>query len=70
MTIRDLNREFEWDLPDEDYATLAGLIIFESKQLPDVNQRFSFYGFDFEIIRRQRNQITLIAVRPPTVEDE
>ena len=49
---------------------MAGLIIFESKQLPDVNQRFSFYGFDFEIIRRQRNQITLIAVRPPTVEDE
>ncbi|MED5423071.1 MAG: HlyC/CorC family transporter [Pseudomonadota bacterium] len=70
VTIRDLNREFEWDLPDEEYATLAGLIIFESKQLPDVNQRFSFYGFDFEIIRRQRNQITLIAVRPPTVEDE
>lgn len=69
VTIRDLNREFEWNLPDEEYATLAGLIIFEAKQLPDVNQRFSFYGFDFEIMRRQRNQITLIAVRPP-VPDE
>ena len=70
VTLRDLNREFEWDLPDADYSTIAGLIIFESKQLPNVNQRFSFYGFDFEILRRQRNQITLVAVRPPEEEDE
>jgi|MDTB01.1.fsa_nt_gb Mg2+/Co2+ transporter CorB len=74
VTIRDLNREFEWNLPDEDYSTIAGLIIFEAKQLPNVNQRFNFYEFDFEIIRRQRNQITMIAVRPPAdieeVDDE
>lgn len=68
VTIRDLNREFEWDLPDEDYSTLAGLIIYEAKRLPDVNQRFSYYGFDFEVLRRHRNQITLIAVRPHNTE--
>tara|TARA_R110002124_G_scaffold64985_2_gene177653 strand:- start:462859 stop:464175 length:1317 start_codon:yes stop_codon:yes gene_type:complete len=69
VTLRDLNREFEWNLPDkEDYSTIAGLIIYEAKQLPEINQRFNFYGFSFEILRRQRNQITLISVRP--LEDE
>ena len=64
VTIRDLNREFEWGLPDEDYATLAGLILHRSETVPKAGQRFSFYGFSFDVVRRQRNQITLIRVRP------
>lgn len=65
VTIRDLNREFHWDLPDDDYATLAGLIIHEAKVIPQAGQSFSFYGFQFDIVRRHRNQITLIKLTPP-----
>lgn len=66
VTIRDLNRQFEWRLPDEDAATIAGLVLHEARQIPDVGQVFRFYGFRFEIARRQRNQITSIRVTPPT----
>jgi len=65
VTIRDLNREFEWDLPDEEAATIAGLVLHESRRIPDVGQRFLFHGFRFEIIRRRRHQITCIRVIPP-----
>ncbi|MCC6598275.1 MAG: HlyC/CorC family transporter [Alphaproteobacteria bacterium] len=65
VTIRDLNREFEWGLPDEEYSTLAGLVIYEAQMLPQVGQSFSFHGFRFDIIKRQRNQITKIRVTPP-----
>lgn len=65
VTIRDLNREFDWDLPDEEYATIAGLILYESQTIPDVGQSFMFHGFRFDIIRRQRNQITKIKVTLP-----
>lgn len=65
VTIRDLNREFEWNLPDEEYATLAGLILFESKMIPDAGQSFMFYDFRFDVIKRQRNQIAKIRVTPP-----
>ncbi|MCB1650593.1 MAG: HlyC/CorC family transporter [Alphaproteobacteria bacterium] len=65
VTIRDLNREYEWGLPDEDYSTLAGLVIYESQCVPEVGQSFMFHGFRFDIIRRQRNQITKIRVTPP-----
>jgi len=66
VTIRDLNREYEWGLPDaEGYSTVAGLILHESQAIPDVGQVFQFYSFRFEVVRRQRNQITLVRVTPP-----
>jgi Mg2+/Co2+ transporter CorB len=65
VTIRDLNRAYEWNLPDKDYSTLAGLILYESKTLPESGQSFIFHNFRFDIARRQRNQITLVRVRPP-----
>ncbi len=65
VTIRDLNRDFDWDLPDEEYSTIAGLVLFESQTIPNIGQSFIFYGFRFEIIRKQRNQISLIKLLPP-----
>ena len=64
VTIRDLNREFDWELPDdEDYSTVAGLIIHEAQAVPDVGQSFSFYDFRFDVVKRQRHQLSLIRVR-------
>jgi Mg2+/Co2+ transporter CorB len=63
--VRELNRELDWNLPDEEATTIAGLVIHEARSIPDVGQRFAFYGFKFEILRRQRNQITLLRVTPP-----
>jgi Mg2+/Co2+ transporter CorB len=65
VTLRDLNREYDWRLPDEDAATVAGLLLHESRMIPDVGQVFLFYGFRFEVLRRVRNQITSIRVSPP-----
>lgn len=65
VTIRELNRQFEWKLPDEDAATIAGLVLHESRRVPEIGQTFEFHGFRFEILRRQRNQITQLRVIPP-----
>ncbi len=64
VTLRDLNRDHEWKLPDDDATTVAGLILHESRQIPQVGQIFRFHGFQFEILRRHRNQITLVKVAP------
>lgn len=63
-TIRELNREYGWDLPDGNYATVAGLILYEAHALPDVGRSFTFFDFRFDILARQRNQITSIRVTP------
>jgi Mg2+/Co2+ transporter CorB len=69
VTIRDLNREFEWGLPDEDYATIAGLILHEAEVLPKAGQSFMFHGFRFDIISRKGNQITKIRLSVPEMKE-
>ncbi|WP_120495390.1 HlyC/CorC family transporter [Kiloniella sp. EL199] len=64
VTIRDLNRQFEWRLPDDEAATLAGLILHEARQIPKVGQTFVFHRMRFEILERKRHQITSIRVSP------
>lgn len=68
VTIRDLRREFEWELPDEDYTTVAGLLLYETRAIPMSGQRFRFHGFQFDIVRRHRNQITLVRITPPQAQ--
>jgi len=65
VTIRDLNRQFDWRLPDEEAATIAGLVIHEAQLIPEVGQVFTFHDFKFEILRRQRNQVTTLKITPP-----
>ena len=70
VTVRELNREFNWQLPEEDAATIAGLVIREARIIPEPGQRFAFHGFGFEILRRLRNQVTSLRVTPPATTPE
>jgi Mg2+/Co2+ transporter CorB len=60
VTIRDLNRRFNWNLPDEEASTIAGLVINEARIIPVKGQKFNFHGFRFDVLERRRNQITLL----------
>jgi Mg2+/Co2+ transporter CorB len=66
--IRDLNREFGWALPDEEASTIAGLLLHVARRIPKPGQRFTVDGFDFEVLRRQHNRITLLRLMPPALE--
>ena len=66
VAIRDLNRQMEWDLPDEEATTIAGLVIHEAQTIPEPGQAFTFYDYRFEILRKSRNKITAIRIRPLT----
>jgi len=70
VTIRDLNRAMDWTLPDDHAVTIAGLVIYEARTIPEPGQKFLFHGHRFQILRRQRNQITALRVSPPIGADE
>jgi Mg2+/Co2+ transporter CorB len=63
-TIRDLNRANDWNLPDEEANTIAGLVIHEAQMIPTVGQVFSFHGFRYEVMERDGNRITELKIRP------
>ena len=65
VTIRDLNRAFEWNLPDDKASTIAGMILNEVRRIPELGQIFTFYDFRFEILSSQRHQITSLRITPP-----
>lgn len=62
VPIRDLNRFMDWSLPDNEATTIAGLVIHEAQIIPERGQAFNFYGFRFEVLRRQRNRITQLMI--------
>ncbi|MEQ1712862.1 MAG: HlyC/CorC family transporter [Hyphomicrobium sp.] len=64
VPIRDLNRHMDWDLPDEEATTVAGLVIHEAQTIPEPGQTFTFHGYRFEILRKARNKITALRVQP------
>jgi Mg2+/Co2+ transporter CorB len=70
VTIRDLNRELDWNLPDEEAATIAGLLLHEARLIPEEGQSFAFYGFRFDVLRREANQIRSLRIAPWHVEDD
>jgi Mg2+/Co2+ transporter CorB len=64
VPVRDLNRAFDWQLPDSEATTLAGLVIHEARMIPDVGQAFNFHGFRFEVLKKRKHQLTSIGVTP------
>ncbi len=58
VPLRDLNRAFGWELPDEEATTLAGLVIHEAREIPSVGQNFAFLGYRFEVLKKRKHQVT------------
>ncbi len=64
VPIRDLNRALDWDLPDEEATTIAGLVIHETQTIPEEKQAFTFHGMRFVVLQKKKNRITKLRVRP------
>ena len=63
MTIRDLNRAHDWNLPDDEANTVAGLVIHEAQMIPVQGQVFSFHGFRFEVVAKEENRLATLKIR-------
>jgi Mg2+/Co2+ transporter CorB len=64
VPIRDLNRAMDWSLPDTEATTIAGLVIHEARSIPEAGQTFTFYGFRFRVLRREKNRIAALRIMP------
>jgi Mg2+/Co2+ transporter CorB len=70
VTIRDLNRAMNWDLPDDEAVTVAGLLIHEARRIPEAGQTFTFHRHRFTVLERKVNRITKLQIWPATERDE
>lgn len=70
VAIRDLNRHEDWDLPEEEATTIAGLVIHEAQTIPEPGQVFIFHGYRFEVLRKTRNKIAALRIKRLTAAEE
>ena len=68
--IRDLNRQFGWELPDEEASTLAGLLLYETERIPRKDSSYCFYGFHFKVLDKKGQKITRVLITPPPKKQE
>jgi Mg2+/Co2+ transporter CorB len=64
VPLRDLNRVLDWQLPDDNATTIAGLVIHESQMIPVEKQAFTFHGKRFIVMKREKNRITRLRIKP------
>ncbi len=62
VPIRDLNRKYGWNIEDNNAVTIAGYLLDMTRSIPNVGQKFIFDGFQFEILKRERNQLCQIKI--------
>lgn len=62
VPIRDLNRKFGWTICDNCAATIAGYLLDMTQSIPEQGQKFVFEDFEFDIIKRNKNQISLVKI--------
>jgi Mg2+/Co2+ transporter CorB len=66
VSVRDLNRAMDWNIPDDEATTIAGVVIHEARSIPEPGQSFTFHGFRFHVLRKTRNRITALRITPLT----
>lgn len=64
VTVRDVNRHFGWELPDEEASTMAGLVIAESGRIPETGHEIVFEDCRIDVIRRVSHQLKTLKVWP------
>ena len=68
VPIRDLNRALDWSLPDDEATTIAGLVIHEARSIPEEKQAFTFHDKCFIVMKRDKNRIARVRIKPVSVE--
>ncbi len=70
VTIRDINRQLDWDLPDEYATTVAGLVLHEARCIPDKGAVFEFFGYRFVVQEKKANQIVELVIEPAAANED
>ncbi len=61
--IGKIERLFDMEIEDDDFTTIAGLVISESGYVPRPGERLAFRGLDVEIVKADDRKINLLRLR-------
>ncbi len=68
--IDNIERLFDIDLEDEEYSTIAGLVVTEAGYVPKPGEKLNLKGLDIEILNADEKKVHLLRLRKAEEEDE
>ena len=68
-TIREINRNLNWQLPTDGPKTLSGLILEYLESFPDANAGMAIDGYTLEILELQSNVVQAVRARPQATDE-
>ena len=62
IPIRDINRALDWDLPDDQANTVAGIVINAAKIIPNPGHLVTAHGYEFLVLERDRQRVSKVKI--------
>lgn len=70
LRVRDINRELGWDLPEDEAATIGGLLVARQRGIPATGAEVTIGPYAVRVLERRGQRIDRLMVRlVPTVPD-
>jgi Mg2+/Co2+ transporter CorB len=63
--VRDLNRQCDWALPEDEAVTVAGLVMHVARRIPREGETVSVAGYRIEVLERRRHRLVRLRIGPP-----
>jgi putative hemolysin len=68
--IGKIERLFDMEIEDDDFTTIAGLVISESGYVPNAGERLTFRGLDVEVLEADNRRISRLRLRRAVAESQ
>lgn len=68
--IGKIERLFEMEIEDDDFSTIAGLVISEAGYVPKIGEKLDIRSLDVEILQADEKKISLLRIKKATLVDD
>jgi len=63
--IEELNEALDWNLPKQDYETVAGLVLATLHRIPRIGEEFQIGGYTVTVLDADARHVKAVKVAPP-----
>jgi Mg2+/Co2+ transporter CorB len=70
IRVRDLNRELDWHLPEDEAATVAGLVLHAGQGLPVVGTTVMAEGYRLTVAEMRGRRISIVRIAAPVPAEQ
>ena len=63
--IEELNEALDWNLPKQDYETVAGLVLATLHRIPRMGEEFQIGGYTITVLDADARQVKAVKIAPP-----